>query len=205
MLLKTDHDAIEKVRSHPGVREVIEAYRKYVNAPDDAKKLWKFFTRMHVGKRYNFESDVLIVVMAMIGKAYREVTGKSPLTTDPITNTRPFYGFAQELFNREDLDPPTQYKIRKATEQSTNNSYALRDRFLRGTGSTSSTDIALNPNLRSSTFRAARNVRMLSSPSLTCNVTVKMLIRDRGLAQSAATNPSGDPAIPIPAQTDRTR
>lgn len=100
MLLKTDHDAIEKVRSDPRVREVIDDYRKFVTFPD--KKPSKFFTS---------------VVIKWIGKVYREVTGKSPRTTDISSGKNLFIDFVIKLFQREGLDPPTTYAIRQATKK----------------------------------------------------------------------------------------
>jgi hypothetical protein len=122
VLLKTDHDAIGKVRSDPRVRGLIELYRKYLKYPDESKKLLNLATGFSFEKRYNFESvlsNFLSMAIYGIGEAYREVTGKSPRTVDPITNKRPFDSFVIKLFNREGLDPPTTYEIRQVTNPPT--------------------------------------------------------------------------------------
>ena len=82
MLLKTDHDAIEKVRSHPRVREVIDLFRKFVTSLTETLEV------------FHEPGD------PMDREGLWDVTGKSPRTTD-ISSGKIFIDFVIKLFQRE--------------------------------------------------------------------------------------------------------
>jgi hypothetical protein len=60
------------------------------------------------------EAELFNELIPKLSKVYRQVTGRSPTTTDSATHRHLFADFVRELFRREGLEPPAINAIKLA-------------------------------------------------------------------------------------------